>query len=260
MLVAYSGGVDSALLMAVAHQVLGPKALACIGISLSYPQRERDAALRLASDVGARCRLIETDEARNPLFVANTRDRCYHCKSALFRKMREVAEEEKTEIIVDGNNASDLTDHRPGRIAAQENGVRSPLIELGLTKEDVRALAKHIGLRAWDKPAMACLSSRVPHGSPVTPEVLARIEAAEDALFDLGFRQFRVRHHDLLARIELPPEDMPRAVELRLGLTDRLRLVGYTYVSLDLSGFRGAPSASTAVRPPAKERTLDISL
>lgn len=242
MLIAYSGGVDSALLMAVANQELGPKALACIGISPSYPQRERDAAVRLASELGARHRLIDTEEFRDPLFIVNTKDRCYYCKLALFSKIKEVGEEERAEIIIDGNNASDLTDYRPGRIAAQENGVRSPLIELGLTKEDVRALAKQLGLQVWDKPAMACLSSRVPHGSPVTPEVLARIEAAEDVLVAMGFHQFRVRHHDQLARIELLPEEIPRAIELRLDLTDHLRKVGYIYVCLDLSGFRGTPS------------------
>ncbi len=252
MLIAYSGGVDSALLMAVASQELGPRALACIGISPSYPRRERDAAISLADDLGGRFRLVETDEVRDPQFIANTKDRCYHCKSALFRKMKVIGEEEGAQIIIDGNNADDLNDHRPGRIAAQENGVRSPLVELGLTKENVRALAKHLGLPVWDKPAMACLSSRVPHGSPIAPEVLARIEAAEDVLVGLGFRQFRVRHHDQLARIELLPEDLPRAMEIRVDLADRIRKVGYTYVSLDLCGFRGAAHPAPSLGPQSK--------
>ena len=238
VLVAYSGGVDSAVLMAIAHQELGPKALACIGISPSYPQREMQDAIDLAKKFGAACRTINTDEYLDPKYAANIGDRCYYCKSNLFDQIRAIARKEGFAVVVDGNNLADLSDDRPGMTAARERGVRSPLIEAGITKSDVRAIAKQLGLPVWDKPAMACLSSRVPVGTPITPQLLNQIEKAEYVLADLGFRQYRVRHHDTLARIELPAADLPRAIELRTQIVDGIRKLGYKQVTLDLAGFR----------------------
>lgn len=238
VLVAYSGGVDSAVLMAVAHQELGDKALACIGISPSYPQREMHDALDLANKLGAACRTINTDEYTNPRYAANIGDRCYYCKGNLFDLIRTIAQKEGWACIVDGNNLGDLSDDRPGMTAARERGVRSPLIEAGISKPDVRAIAKQLGLPVWDKPAMACLSSRVPVGTKITPDLLRQIETAEYVLADLGFRQYRVRHHDTVARIELPAADLPRAIELRERIVQGIREVGYKHVTLDLAGFR----------------------
>jgi len=238
VLVAYSGGVDSAVLMAIAHQELGPKALACIGISPSYPQREMQDAIDLAKKFGAACRTINTDEYLDPKYAANIGDRCYYCKSNLFDQIRAIARKEGFAVVVDGNNLADLSDDRPGMTAARERGVRSPLIEAGITKSDVRAIAKQLGLPVWDKPAMACLSSRVPVGTQITPQLLNQIEKAEYVLADLGFRQYRVRHHDTLARIELPAADLPRAIELRTQIVDGIRKLGYKQVTLDLAGFR----------------------
>ena len=238
VLVAYSGGVDSAVLMAVAHQELGPKALACIGISPSYPQREMQDAIDLAKKFGAACRTINTDEYLDPKYAANIGDRCYYCKSNLFDQIRSIAQKEGFAVVVDGNNLADLSDDRPGMTAARERGVRSPLIEAGITKSDVRAIAKQLGLPVWDKPAMACLSSRVPVGTQITPQLLNQIEKAEYVLADLGFRQYRVRHHDTLARIELPAADLPRAIELRTQIVDGIRKLGYKQVTLDLAAFR----------------------
>ncbi len=238
VLVAYSGGVDSALVMAVAHQELGDRALACIGVSPSYPRRELRSAVRLAEEQHWPYRLINTEEVLDPRYAANAADRCYFCKSELHSHLRAIAAAEGWRAIVDGNNASDLGDFRPGMAAAREHGVRSPLVEAGLTKAEVRRLAQDLGLSVWDKPAMACLSSRVPQGTPITPQLLRQIEAAEDVLVALGFRQFRVRHHGEVARIELPVEDLLRAVELRRSILDGVTAAGYRFVTLDLAGFR----------------------
>ncbi len=237
-LVAYSGGVDSALVMAVAHQQLGERALACIGVSPSYPTREMRDAVALARELDVPYRLIDTEEHLDPNYAANPANRCYFCKSELFGRLAKVALEEGWAAVLDGSNASDVGDDRPGHIAAGEEGVRSPLMELGITKSDIRDIAREIGLPVWDKPAMACLSSRVPHGVAITPELLRQIETAEDALVALGFRQFRVRHHGEIARIELPTEDMARALEHRQTLDAYIRAAGYKYVVLDLAGFR----------------------
>ncbi len=212
VLVAYSGGVDSALVMAVAYEQLGERALACIGVSPSYPTREMRDAVKLAEEAGIPYRLVNTMEYLDPNYAANPTNRCYFCKSELHDKLHELADAEKWHQVVDGNNASDVGDFRPGMQAARERGVRSPLLEAKITKAEVRAIAQHLGLPVWDKPAMACLSSRVPHGTAITPELLRQIEDAEDVLVALGFAQFRVRHHNEIARIELPAEDFPRAL------------------------------------------------
>jgi uncharacterized protein len=237
VLVAYSGGVDSALVMAVAHQELGERALACIGVSPSYPAREMRAATKLTEDLGVPYRLIDTEEYLDPNYAANPANRCYFCKTELHGQLQAIAQAEGWAAVVDGNNASDLGDYRPGMTAAREHGVRSPLIEAGITKDDVRALAQALGLPVWDKPAMPCLSSRVPYGTPITTELLRQIEGAEDALAALGFRQFRVRHHGDIARIELPADDLATALERREAIVAGVQAAGYRFVTLDLAGF-----------------------
>lgn len=238
VLVAYSGGVDSALVMAVAHEQLGAEALACIGVSPSYPTREMRDAVALAEKIGVPYRLVDTEEYLDPNYAANPSNRCYFCKSELHNRLEQILLAEDWGVVLDGTNVSDLGDVRPGITAARERGVRSPLVEANIAKEDVRAIARHLGLPVWDKPAMACLSSRVPHGTPITPELLRQIEAAEDVLVDLGFRQFRIRHHETLARIEVPVEDLDRVLAERELITEGVRAAGYRFVSLDLAGFR----------------------
>ena len=254
ILVAYSGGVDSALVMAVAHEQLGENALACIGISPSYPTREMKAAVELADEWGIPYRLINTEEYLDPNYAANPNNRCYFCKSELHDQLKSVVEAEGWQVVLDGTNASDLGDHRPGIDAARERNVRSPLVEGGITKPEIRAIARHLGMPVWDKPAMACLSSRVPHGTAITPELLRQIEAAEDVLVELGFAQFRVRHHDNIARIELPSEDFPRAIAHHAEITTRIQATGYRFVTLDLGGFRsGGTNAVNATVIPLTE-------
>src|SRR4051794_26739405 len=208
VLVAYSGGVDSALVMAVAHQELGDRALACIGVSPSYPAREMRDAVAFAEKLGVPYRLVETSEHLDPSYAANPSNRCFFCKTNLYDHLAELRAAEGFDAVVDGNHADDVDDHVNGIKAARQHGVRSPLIEAGITKPQVRALSRELGLPVWDKPAMACLSSRVPHGVAITPQLLRQIEQAEDVLVELGFRQFRVRHHDQIARIELPVSEL----------------------------------------------------
>lgn len=252
VLVAYSGGVDSALVMAVAHEQLGKRALACIGVSPSYPTREMRDAVRLAEEAGIPYRLVDTMEYLDPNYAANPTNRCYFCKSELHDKLHEIARAEGWNQVVDGNNASDVGDFRPGMDAARERGVRSPLLEAGIVKTEVRAIAHHLGLPVWDKPAMACLSSRVPHGTAITPELLRQIEDAEDVLVALGFNQFRVRHHGEIARIEVPAEELVRAIEARESIVNGVVAAGYRFVALDLAGFRsgslnGAGATKTVI-------------
>ncbi len=238
VLVAYSGGVDSSLVMAVAHEQLGEKALACIGVSPSYPAREMRDAVKLAELLGVPYRLINTEEYLDPNYAANPNNRCYFCKSELHNRLKELLLADGWGVVMDGANTSDLGDHRPGMIAAQERNVRSPLIEAGISKPEVRAIAQHLSLPVWDKPAMACLSSRVPHGTAITPELLRQIEAAEDVLVDLGFPQFRVRHHNEIARIEVPAEEFPKAFQHHNEIVAGVKAAGYRFVTLDLAGFK----------------------
>ena len=237
-LIAYSGGVDSALVMMLAHQELGDNALACIGISPSYPTREMRAAIKVAEDLGIPYRQVNTEEYLNPNYAANPINRCFFCKSELHDRLKAIAQEEEWAWVLDGTNASDLGDHRPGIDAARQHNVRSPLVEAGITKPDVRAIARFLGLPVWDKPAMACLSSRVPHGTSISPSLLRQIEAAEDVLVDLGFEQFRVRHHDKIARIEVPVHDFPAMLKHHDQIVEGIRAAGYQFVTLDLAGFR----------------------
>jgi uncharacterized protein len=236
--VAYSGGVDSALVLAIARECLGNNALACIGVSPSYPQRELEAAIELADRIGVRYRLVQTQEHLDPRYAANPADRCYFCKTELYQRLSAIAAEEGAAVILDGTNASDLNEHRQGYVAAKEHGVRSPLAELGIPKEGVRSLVRHLGLPVWNKPAAPCLASRVPTGVAVVPELLRRIEKAEDALAALGFADFRVRHHGEVARIEMPVESLAAALEKRVAILEGVRAAGYRFVSIDLAGYR----------------------
>lgn len=242
ILVAYSGGVDSALVLAVAREQLGRRdALGCIAVSPSYPRRELRDAVRLARRLEARIRIVRTDEHADADYAANRADRCYFCKTRLYQRLQRIAAEEGWAAVVNGTHADDLPDHRHGIAAATQHGVRSPLLEAALSKAEVRGLARALGVPSWAKPATACMASRVPHGTPITPELLARIERAEDVLVALGFAQFRVRHHGEVARIEVPESDLARAIDCRAPIVDGLRRVGYRHVTLDLTGFRREP-------------------
>ncbi|MFH1465042.1 MAG: ATP-dependent sacrificial sulfur transferase LarE [Pseudomonadota bacterium] len=238
--VAYSGGVDSTLLLAAAQRALGPRALAVFGRSPTVPGGEESAALALAAALGARVRVVETCEMEDPAFVANGPDRCFHCKRGLFALVRAVADEEGLAALLEGSNADDLGDFRPGSRAAREAGALAPLLELGIHKPMVRAMARALGLPNWDKPAMACLSSRVPYGRPIARATLARIDAAERALVALGLGRLRVRDHGDVARLEVDPAEIPRltAEPLRAQVVEALRAAGFRYVALDLSGYR----------------------
>ncbi len=239
-LVAFSGGVDSTLVLAVAKKVLGDKVLAVTAESDSVPERELQTAQHLAETLDVKHRIIHTEEMSSPDYLKNPANRCYYCKSELYGKLSKVAAEHKLTSILNGINLDDLGDHRPGITAANEAGIISPLAELGFNKQDVRDLAREMDLPNWEKPALACLSSRIPYGQPVTTEKLSMIEQAEGALLAEGFRQVRVRHHGDMARIELPQEDIPGL--LKNGLTEkinlRLREIGFQYVTVDLEGYR----------------------
>lgn len=250
--VAFSGGVDSTFVAAVASDVLGDRAVAVTGVSPSVPPSELAEARELARRIGIRHDLIDTHEMEREGYVENSPMRCYHCKTELYSLLEAYARERGYAAILDGCNVDDLADHRPGRVAAAEHGVRSPLIEAGLTKAEIRELSKARGLPTWDKPAMACLASRIPYGTPVTIEALTQIGDAEAALRALGFRQLRVRHHGDVARIEIEPADMPLLLdpELRAEAVRRVREAGFRYVTLDLAGFRsGSMNEALALTP-----------
>jgi uncharacterized protein len=238
VVVAFSGGVDSAYLACVAADVLG--ALSVTADSPSYPDRHRQIALRVARDFHLRHEFIRTDEMSRPEYRANEGDRCYYCKHELYTHLAALAQERGIACVVDGSNADDRGDYRPGRTAAREFGVRSPLDDVGLTKDEIRARSHARGLPTWDEPASACLSSRIPHFSEVTEEKLRMIERAEGVLRDLGFRICRVRHHDRMARLEIGVDELSRAVEpdVREQIWRELREIGYEQVTLDLRGYR----------------------
>jgi pyridinium-3,5-biscarboxylic acid mononucleotide sulfurtransferase len=237
-LVAFSGGVDSTFVLAVAREVLGDRAVALTAHSPSVPQAERAEARSLAARLGARHLVVESRELDDPRYVANASDRCYFCKSELYRLCGEAAREQGLAAILDGFNADDRRDHRPGHRAAEERAVRSPLAEAGLTKADVRAWSEAYGLPTWDKPQMACLASRLPYGTPVTIERLGQVERAEERLHALGLRQLRVRHHGDIGRIEVAAEEMERAFARRAEVVAAVREAGFKVAVLDLEPFR----------------------
>jgi len=235
---AFSGGVDSTVVAAVSARVHGERALAVTGVSASLAASERDQASELARRLGLRHELLETHEMERPGYQANAGDRCYFCKSELYEELVVLAREQGFRAVASGDNLDDLGGHRPGARAGAELGVRAPLVEARLGKSQVRALARHLGLPNADKPAAPCLASRVPHGTRVDPETLARIERAEAGVRALGFEVFRVRHHGPLARLELPIGELPGALERREALVQAVRQAGYLWVALDLAGFQ----------------------
>ncbi len=247
VLVAFSGGIDSTLVLRVAHQQLGARAVAVTAVSPSLAQNDLADAQRLAGEIGVRHALLQSGEMNDPRYRKNDPQRCYFCKTNVYEALIGYAGREGYSWILDGTNADDLGDHRPGLRAAREQGVRSPLQECGMGKEQIRTWARELGLSNWDRPANACLSSRIPYGSEVTPEKLAQVEAAEAALRALGFTKFRVRHHGQVARIEVANEDLPRAVAEGESITAAVRAAGFQYVTLDLAGFRSG-SMNEALR------------
>jgi pyridinium-3,5-biscarboxylic acid mononucleotide sulfurtransferase len=252
ILIAFSGGVDSAYLAVAAAEAVGNRALAVTADSPSYPDTHRQLALSIARDFGFPHEVIHTAELDRPEYRANPANRCYYCKDELYGRLATLARERGIAVIVDGNNADDRGDYRPGRQAAREHGVRSPLDEAELTKDDIRALAREAGLESWNEPASACLSSRIPYGHEVTDERLRQIERAETVLRELGFRIFRVRHHDATARLEIAKAEMARALDpgINTQLVASLKALGYQYVSLDLQGYRlGSLNEALRLRP-----------
>ena len=240
VIVAYSGGVDSAFLAAVANEALGRKALSVTAVSPSLAPSELDEATDLANRIGLNFMTIETNEIDRPDYQANNPDRCFFCKDELYTHLVRFAEEESFDSIVNGTNVDDLGDFRPGIEAAKQYGVRSPLVEAELTKDDIRALSRDMDLPTWDKPAQACLSSRIPYGTTVTVEALTKIAKAEQFLRSKGFKQLRVRHHETIARIEIEPSDFSAITSepLRSEINQEFKNIGYSYITLDLDGFR----------------------
>lgn len=238
--IAFSAGVDSTFMAAIARLELGGRALAVTATSPAFPERELKEAVALAESIGLSHRVIRSNELANPDYANNPTSRCYHCKTELYGLIRQLADAEGFAHLLDGTNADDARDYRPGRKAARENGVESPLQELGFSKEDIRTVSRALGLATADKPAFACLASRFPYGEKITPEGLRSVEQAEDLLRALGFRQARVRVHGAIARIELPPGDIERAAAgaTRDRIVAGLKDLGYHYIALDLQGYR----------------------
>jgi uncharacterized protein len=240
-LVAFSGGVDSTLVLALAHEVMGEKTLAVTAQSASVPNREMQASRQLAKEIGARHLVVRTEEMSNPEYRANPVNRCYHCKTELYSNLKRVAEQNDISTILNGINLDDLGDYRPGIDSAREQGVRSPLVEAEFSKQDVRDLSRAMRLSIWNKPAMACLSSRIPYGQPVTAEKLSRVEQAEDLLLSFGFKQVRVRHLGTKACIELDQNEIPRYQSdesIQRSVQEKLMALGFSCVVLNPDGYR----------------------
>ena len=240
LLVAYSGGVDSSLLLKVAHDVLGDKVLAVIARSETYPEEEGNSAVKFAVKLGVRYKVIRTKEFNDEKFISNPPERCYYCKKELFSRLVDIAKKEGIKYVADGSNVSDLSDFRPGANASKEYGIRSPLRDARLTKEDIRKLAKELKIPLWNKPSLACLASRIPYGTRITLDVLERIKRGERFLRNLGLKQVRVRHHGNLVRIEVEKANLISLVEG--GIADKIekkfKELGYNYVTIDLAGYR----------------------
>jgi uncharacterized protein len=258
VIVAFSGGVDSSLVLKVAHDALDSDAVAVLAVSPSLPQSEREEAVQLAREIGAELLQIETNEVFDPGYVANAPNRCFFCKDHVYGALRRYAEAHGVLHVLDGMNAEDTLDMRPGRAAAAKHGIRSPLHELGFSKDEVRAAAQMLGLRTWDKPAAACLASRIPYGTPVTPPLLARIEAAEAYLKSLGFAELRVRHHGDVARIEVPVDHLEEITAKHTELVGGLKALGWLYITLDLEGLR--QGSLNEVLPGAKKAGMPTKM
>lgn len=259
VLVAYSGGVDSTLLLRLSLDELGPdRAVAVLASSPAYPEAEQEEARALARALGAHLVEVDTHEVELDAYRRNLPDRCFHCKEELFETLEPVRDRLGLAHLAYGATADDAGDHRPGHGSAVRRGVRFPLLEAGMGKGEIRAAARRLGLPNWDKPSFACLSSRIPHGTEVTPEALSRIGAAEAALKRLGFRQVRVRHHDDVARVEVEPAEMERALALRERVVAGVRDAGYTFVTLDLEGY-ATGSLNRSWRPSSGMRTPAVS-
>ena len=240
VLVAYSGGIDSTLVLRIAHDMLGDNALGVTALSPTFPAAEKEAATRTAREIGARHEIVETDQLAIPAFVQNDATRCFHCKTDLYQLMEGLRAARSAQWVLDGTNLDDLGDDRPGIKAARDWKVRSPLVEASFTKADVRAVAQSLRLSSWDKPAAACLSSRIPRGIPITMEKLQRVEQAEAVLQAEGFRHIRVRDHGDIARIDMAAEDFPKLNEasMRARVSARLREIGFRFACVDLEGYR----------------------
>jgi uncharacterized protein len=240
VLIAFSGGVDSTFLVRVAQAELGDRVLAAIASSPSYPKKETDGAIALAEDMDVRYKVIQSKEMDNPNYVSNPPDRCYYCKTELFSDFKRIAAEEGIPHVLDGSNHDDIGDYRPGLEACEELGVRSPLKEAGLGKEEIRALSRKLGLPTWDKPSMACLASRFPYETKIDEASLNQVAKAEEYLRSLGFHQLRVRHHGQVARIEVEPKDVHKLADpaMRGKIVENIKALGYSYVTLDLAGYR----------------------
>jgi uncharacterized protein len=238
VVVAYSAGADSTFLLKVAWDCLGDKVLAVTADSPTYPQQELNCAKKIARQFGVRHKVIKTSEFKDRRFVSNSQNRCYYCKSELFSKLKRIARQNNLRFVIDASNLSDKQDFRPGSLAKRELGVRSPLQEAGFTKEDIRQASRKLGLVTWDKPAQACLASRVPYGVKLLPQVLRRINRAESYLRKIGFRQVRLRHYNGLCRIEVLKNDLPALMRKRALIVAKLKKLGYHYVTLDLEGYR----------------------
>jgi uncharacterized protein len=240
VVVAFSGGVDSTFLTKVCYDVLKDKAMAVTATSSTYPEREFKEAIKLAEEIGVKHKIIRSEELEIEGFSKNPINRCYYCKSELFSKLKRVADEEGMKYVLDGTNADDQGDFRPGRRAAKELGVKSPLLECGFTKDDIREMSLKLGLPTWNKPAYACLSSRFPYGEEITSQKLSMVERAEDYLLKLGFVGFRVRHHGDIARIELRKDQINRMLneDIRKDVVSKLKEIGFKYVAIDIEGYR----------------------
>ena len=255
--VAFSSGVDSTFLLKVAHEELGERAIAVTARSHSFPKREQDEAAAFCAREGIRQVVVESEELAIPGFRKNPTNRCYLCKKELFTKILEIARTEGLSAVAEGSNMDDLGDYRPGLQAVRELGIRSPLREVGLTKDEIRALSRRMELPTWNKPSFACLASRFPYGEEISVERLQRVERAEQYLLDLGFEQVRVRSHGDLARIELCAADIPKAVGQRKEIHAALKELGFAYVALDLQGYRTGSMNETMPKPPRRDTSAD---